>query len=173
MCVHVVSILGKAPQSFGLERLCGIPRWLSGKESACLARRCKRLGIDPWVRKIPWRRKWQPPPLFLHGKFHGQRNLAGYSPYGCKESDTTELTSVISLFGFPSGSDGKESACSVREMGLILWSGRSPREGNGYTLVFFSGESMDRGSWQATVHGVIKSWTWLRTNMTYSKGHHS
>ena len=49
---------------------------------------CRRLGFDPSVRKIPWRRKWQPTPVFLHGKSHGQRNLAGYSPWGCKESDT-------------------------------------------------------------------------------------
>ena len=46
-------------------------------------------GFDPWVRKIPWRRKWQPTPVFLPGKSQGQRSLAGYSPWGHKESDTT------------------------------------------------------------------------------------
>ena len=45
---------------------------------------------DPWVRKIPWRRKWQPTPVFLPGEFHGQRSLVGYNPKGCKELDTTE-----------------------------------------------------------------------------------
>ena len=45
---------------------------------------------DPWVRKIPWRRKWQPTPVFLPEKSHGQRNVVGYSPWSCKESDTTE-----------------------------------------------------------------------------------
>ena len=40
--------------------------------------------FNPWVRKIPWRRKWQPTPVFLPGKSHGQRSLAGYSPWGCK-----------------------------------------------------------------------------------------
>ena len=44
------------------------------------------------VRKIPWRRKWQPTPVFLLGKYHGQRSLEGYSPWGCKESDTTKVT---------------------------------------------------------------------------------
>ena len=45
----------------------------------------------PWVRKIPCRRKWQPTPVFLPGKLHGQRSLVGYSPLGCKkESDKTE-----------------------------------------------------------------------------------
>ena len=42
------------------------------------------------VWKIPWRRKWQPTPIFLHGKFHGLKSLAGYGPWGCKELDTTE-----------------------------------------------------------------------------------
>ena len=50
---------------------------LSGKESAC---QCRRHGFDTWVGKIPWRRKRQPSPLFLPGKFHGQRSLAGYNP---------------------------------------------------------------------------------------------
>ena len=56
-----------------------LPRWLSDEKSAC--RRCKRCGFDPWVRKIPWRRKWQPTPVFLPAKYHGQRSLVGYSPY--------------------------------------------------------------------------------------------
>ena len=55
----------------------GLPWWLSGKESAC---RRRRRGFHPWVGKIPWRRKWQPAPTFLRGKFHGQRSPAGYRP---------------------------------------------------------------------------------------------
>ena len=46
--------------------------------------------FNPWVRKIPWRRKWQSTPVLLPGKFHGWRSLVGYSPWGCKESDMTE-----------------------------------------------------------------------------------
>ena len=46
--------------------------------------------FDPWVRKSPWNRKWQPTPVLLLGKFHGQRSLAGYSPWGHKELDITE-----------------------------------------------------------------------------------
>ena len=64
-------------------------RWLSGIESAC---QCGRYEIHPWVRKIPWRRKWQPIPVLLPGKFHGQRSWVGYSPRGRKESDMTEHT---------------------------------------------------------------------------------
>ena len=50
----------------------------------------KRPRFNPWVRKLPWRGKWQPTPVFLLAKSHGQRSLAGYRPWGCKESDTTE-----------------------------------------------------------------------------------
>ena len=51
--------------------------WLSGKESAY---QCRIHGFSPWVRKIPWRRKLQPTPVFLPGEFHGQWSLVGYSP---------------------------------------------------------------------------------------------
>ena len=49
-----------------------------------------RHGFDPWVGKIPWRRKWQPTPVFLPGESHGQRSLVGYSLWGCKELDLTK-----------------------------------------------------------------------------------
>ena len=57
---------------------------------------CKAVNrFNPWVRKIPWRRKWQPTPVFLPGKSHGRKSLAGYSP-GChKESDTTEQLACL------------------------------------------------------------------------------
>ena len=48
--------------------------------------------MGPWVGKIPWRRAWQPTPVFLPGECNGQRSLVGYSPLGSKESDTTEVT---------------------------------------------------------------------------------
>ena len=53
-----------------------------GKGSAC-----RRPQLDPWVGKIPWRREWQPTPVFLPGEFHEQRSPAGYSPWGHKELD--------------------------------------------------------------------------------------
>ena len=55
-------------------------------------------GFNPWVRKIPWRREWQPTQIFLPGKFHAQRSLAGSSPWGSKESDTTEQLKLSLLF---------------------------------------------------------------------------
>ena len=50
----------------------------------------RRCGFDLWIRKVPWRRKWQPIPVFLPEELHGQRSLVGYHPWGCKESDMTE-----------------------------------------------------------------------------------
>ena len=59
---------------------------------------CGSSRFDPWVGKIPWRRKWLPTPVFLPGESHGQRRLVGYSPWGCKELDTTEqLTFSLKL----------------------------------------------------------------------------
>ena len=59
----------------------------------------RRPGFDSWVEKIPWRRKWQPTPVFLPGESHGQRSLAGYSPWSCQSqtrfSDQTTNGYVI------------------------------------------------------------------------------
>ena len=68
------------------------PGGASGKGTTCQCRRHRKLGFDPWVRKIPWRRKWQPIPVFLPGESYGQRNLVGYSPQPHTELDTTEVT---------------------------------------------------------------------------------
>ena len=65
----------------------------AGKESACQCRRQER-GFDPWVERIPWKRIWQPTPVCLPEKSHGQRSLTGYSPRGCKELDTPEWLSM-------------------------------------------------------------------------------
>ena len=70
----------------------GFPGGSSGKEPACQCRRDKRHRFHPWVGKIPWRRAWQPTPLFLQGESHGQRSLVGYGPQGRKDSDMTEAT---------------------------------------------------------------------------------
>ena len=63
-----------------------------GKESACQSRSLRGCRLDPWVGKIPWRRKWQPTPVFLPAKSHGQRTLVGYRLWDLKDSDTTEVT---------------------------------------------------------------------------------
>ena len=64
-----------------LQQWKGLPSWLSGKESHLPSRRGR---FNPWVGKIPWRRKWQPIPVFSPGKSHRQSSLAGYSPWGHK-----------------------------------------------------------------------------------------
>ena len=78
-----------------------LPGGASDKEPTCQYRECKRLRFDPWVWKIPWRKKWQPIPVFLPGKSHGQRSLAGYSPSDHKSwtrlSDETSTTNQSKL----------------------------------------------------------------------------
>ena len=61
--------------------ICMIIRWLIGKESTG---QCRRRGFDPSMGKIPCKQKWQPTPVFLPGKSHGQRSLVGYSLWGCR-----------------------------------------------------------------------------------------
>ena len=68
------------------------PGGASGKGPTCQCRRLKRHKFDLWVGKIPWRRAWQPAPVFLPGEFHGQRSLVVYSPWGLKELGTIEAT---------------------------------------------------------------------------------
>ena len=77
---------------WGSEKM--LPRWRSSKEFACQCRRHRRCGFSPWVGNIPWNRKCQSISVFLPGQFHWQRGLAGYSPWGRKESDTTEQLST-------------------------------------------------------------------------------
>ena len=60
-----------------------LPRWLRGKESIY---QCRKHRLDPWVTKFPWRRKWKPTPVFLPGKFHGQRSLGGAIVHGVAKS---------------------------------------------------------------------------------------
>ena len=69
----------------------GFPGGSDSKESVCNT----GPGFDPWVGKIPWRRAGQPTPAFLPGESHGRRSLAGYRPWGRKESDMTEQLSVL------------------------------------------------------------------------------
>ena len=77
--------------SLCLGYILGLPRWLRGKESTCQCRH-QTHGLNPWVGKIPWRRKWQPTPVFLPGESHGQRSLV--RSMGSRESDTNERLST-------------------------------------------------------------------------------
>ena len=85
----------------------GLPRQCSGKETASQCRKHKRCGFDPWVGKIPWSRKWQPTPVFLPEKPHGQRSLVDYSPQGHKELGMARQLSM--------------HTCSYPQGGLLLF----------------------------------------------------
>ena len=154
-------------------------------------RLCRSAGLIPG-----WGTKWHPTPVLLPGKSHGWRSLVGCSPWGRKESDTTEQlhfhflswgtrfhmqTKNLKTFlkvrrGHEahkrSGSYGKASACNAGDPGSIPGSGRSLAEGNGNPLQYPCLEnSMDGGAWQATVHGVTKSRTRLSnfSSLQYNK----
>ena len=104
-----------------------------------------------WVQSLgredAWSRKWQPTPLLLPGESHGQSSLVVYSPWGRKESDTTEQLSLL-LLGFPDSSVGKESACNAGDPRLIPGSGRSTGEGIGYPVQY---------SWASLVAQLVKN----------------
>ena len=139
-----------------MKRIWGFPselRWYR----ICL--QCRRPAFDTWVGKIPWRRAWQPTPVFLPGESPGHRSLVGCRLWGYTESDMTEVTwQQHQQQGFPGGSDIRQSACNVGNPGSISGWRRAPGEGNGYPLQYSCLEnSMDRGAWLATVNGVTKS----------------
>ena len=96
----VLRYMAPSVNKFVMEQsLRGLSWWLSGKESTWQCRRCE---FNPWVRKSPWRKNWQPTPVFLPGKSHGQRYLAGYSPWGCKRIGhglaTKQQSSILLYF---------------------------------------------------------------------------
>ena len=110
-------------------QMTGLPWWLGSKQSTCQSR---RPGFDPWVRKIPWKRKWQPTPVFLPGKSHGQRSLVDYSPRGLKELDMTERLThthafinsrtklpVLSRYNFSPSPIASRLCCFVSGIGCL------------------------------------------------------
>ena len=146
----------------------GFPGGANCKAPACqcrrckrchVCRRCKRCHVHPWVGKIPWRRAWQSTPVFLPGVSHGQRSLVGYI-YRVTQSRTWlkwHSIPVLMKGGIPDGTMIKNLPASAEDAGSMPGSGRSPGEGNGNPLQnSYLGNAMDRGAWQATVHGVAK-----------------
>ena len=125
--------------------------------------------FHPWVRKIPWRRKWQSAPVLLPGKSHGRRSLVGYSPWGRRVGHdwaTERLHFHYHFQCFPSGSKVKNppaNARDIRDAGWIPASGRCPGRRNDNPLWYSCLENpMDRGAWWAAVHRVTESQTWLK-----------
>ena len=91
-----------------------------------------RHGFDPWRGKIPWRRAWEPTPVFLPGESHGQRSLAGYSPWGHRESDVTEQlsTHVHVMRRGMRGMRGRYPAPRKRMFWPPVCVGKDTKEGN-------------------------------------------
>ena len=79
-CHSAAAAAAKQTSLNAVNMLMCFPGGASGKELTCQCGRCKRHGFNPWLRKIPWRRAWQPTPVFLPGESHGQRSLEGCSP---------------------------------------------------------------------------------------------
>ena len=113
----------------------GFPGGSDGKKKICLPSRKPR--FDPWVGEL-WRRAWQPTPVFLPGKSHGQRSLVGCSLWGREESDTTEWLHFHFSFSCTGEGNGDPLQCSCLE---------NPRDG---------------GAWWAAVSGVAQSRTRLK-----------
>ena len=86
----MINLKTNCKTTFKYKAYTGFPGGASGKEPACQSRREKRCRFDPWIGKIPWRRKWQPTAVFLPEKPRGQRSLVGCSPWGHREADTGE-----------------------------------------------------------------------------------
>ena len=130
--------------------LLGIPGDSDGK--------CGRPGFNPWVGKIPWRSVWPSTLVFLPGKFHGQRSLTSYRPWGHKELDTTEwITHTHTHTHTP-------LCCYHIDVALWWTFWLSPGEGNGNPLQYFClGNPRYREAWRGIVHGVEKE-----LDMTYN-----
>ena len=99
LCIYFFCLCAAVFSSVNMPCICSmfirlLPWWLRG-ESVCL--QCGRPRFNPWVRKIPWGRKWLPIPGFLPEKSHGHRSLGGYSPWGHKELDATEQLTTHSV----------------------------------------------------------------------------
>ena len=127
--------------------------------------RGSRVSLCWWVVR-PWTSLGATVPTAASGSLRGPICVITFAcvgselrqNYGRKDQDITSV--LLMAFGIPDDSDGKESACSVGDPGSIPGSGISPGEGNGTPLQYSCLEnSMDRGAWWATVHGVAKIWT--------------
>ena len=153
-----------------------------------VAQRLKHLPAmrETWVGKIPWRRKWQPTPVFLPGESHGRRSLVGYSPQSHKESDTTERLHfhfkvgrswcTTSLY-FSLGTNGKwcQSTCPYKRYkrrGLNSWVRKTPWRRKWHpTPVFLPGKLHGQRSLASTVHGLAELDT-TEHGCTHKPGNH-
>ena len=141
-------------------------RWCSGKESTWQLR---KHGFNPRVGKMPWSRKWQPAPVFLPGKSHGQRSLAGYSPWGQKELDVTEHTHILLAVKDPHSytppSPGKSELLGMRPKYSFLKTLQSlPTYSESKEKMVITQSCltlwnpMDCSAPGSSVHGILQAW---------------
>ena len=122
----------------------GFPGGASGKEPTCKCRRHKRCRFYPWLGKIPWRKVWQPPPVFLPGESHGQRSLVNIV-HGVPKSRTWLSASHMMWWLCNSVNVFNTLNCTLKG------------EGDGTPLQYFCLENpTDGGAWQAAVRGVAR-----------------
>ena len=142
---------------------CSLPWWLR-RQSVCL--QCGRPRFNPWVRKIFWRRKWQPTPVLLPGKFHGWRSrLVGYSPWVAKSwTRLSEFNVNVSLQS-PESTEQRSLCCtegshqlSILRIVVYIW-----RRQQQPTPVFLPGESQGWGSF-------VGCHLWGRTELDTNEG---
>ena len=151
---------------FYCQELCwaSFPGGARGKEHACQCGRRKRLWFDPWIRKIPWKRAWQPTLVFLPRASLGQRSLVGYIPKGCKESDTTEAWIFTTL-----NIHWKDWCWSWSSNTLATWC-KKPTHGKRpwcWERLRAGGEGDDRDDWMASSTQWTRDWAnsgrWWKT----------
>ena len=126
------SSMHKPPQFLGLP----------GGSDGRIHLQCSRPGFDPWVGKVPWRWKWLPTPVFWLQEFHGQGSLAGYCPWGCKESDMTEqlLLSPIPLQSIPLSQKKSTAWTLLSAPSSVLLSEAGPPDYN----IFYQGNMIHK-----------------------------
>ena len=104
-----------------VSKLCTRPEdFPGGSDGKASVYNAGRPGFNPWVGKLPWRRKWHPTAVLLPGKSHGWRSLVGYSPWGLKELDTTERLHFTSLKSYLRTRERETEWCEVPAAGPTI-----------------------------------------------------
>ena len=154
----------------------GFPGGTSGKEPACQGKRHKRRGFDPWVGKIPWRRVWQPIPVFFTRESHGRRNLVGYRPK-CRKKvryDWSDLASTVE--NKAQFSDNSVSPINEVEIFLVLWNlhlhltwdKECPRK-NSFQWSRGLNSSITSSEWKLLSHVWLFATPWTIQSMEFSR----
>ena len=160
----------------------GLPRWLSGKESAQQCRRHKKCGCNPWVGKIPWRREWLSTWVFLPGEFHGWRSLVEYTPWSHRVRHNWATNKPLHLplpglffpfcfvytdlafcFGFWPASACKSlfSVCPLLHFHFHALEKEMATQSNPIQCSCLE-NPRNREAWWAAVYGVTQSWRRLK-----------